>query len=89
MVSNMIRPHTAASLLDPIREATLTGTGLATSLHDPRPVVGPGAIQRSGAVIADLFGAVVLVLGVPFVILAAGLPIALFVRFLLWLARML
>jgi hypothetical protein len=45
--------------------------------------------ERAVMVIGEAVSAVGVVLCLPFVILAIGIPIALFVRFLLWLAGML
>jgi len=47
------------------------------------------ATERSVLVIGETVSAVGVVLCLPFVILAIGIPIALFVRFLLWIAGML
>ena len=60
-----------------------------TTLDHARPLVVPGARHRAAVVIVDLLGAAGLVLCVPFVILAIGIPIALGLRFLLWLVGML
>jgi hypothetical protein len=70
-------------------ERTLTRAALATTFDHARPLVVPGALHRAAAVIGDLLGAVGLALCVPFVILAIGIPIALCLRFLLWLVGML
>ena len=71
------------------RERTLSRAAVATTFDHARPTVVPGALHRAALMIGDLFGAVGLVLCVPFVILAIGIPIALGLRFLLWLVRML
>jgi hypothetical protein len=42
--------------------------------------------RRAAAMIGDLLGAVAIVLCIPAVILAIGIPIALCVRLLLWIA---
>jgi hypothetical protein len=71
------------------REGSLTRATLATTFDHARPLVVPGALHRAAVVIVDLLGAAGLVLCVPFVILAIGIPIALCLRFLLWIAGML
>ena len=73
----------------PPREGALTRAGLATTVDDARSLVVPGALHRAAVVIADLLGVAGLVLCVPFVILAIGIPIALCLRFLLWIAGLL
>jgi hypothetical protein len=70
------------------REGTLTRVAVTTFDH-ARPAAVPGARHRAASMIGDLLGAVGLVLCVPFVILAIGMPIALGLRLLLWLAGML
>ena len=59
----------------------------AASYAPPRVV--PGALRRVTSVIGDLLGLMGIVLCVPFVILAIGIPIALCIRFLLWIVGML
>ena len=71
------------------REGPLTTAALATTVGHARPLVVPGALHRAGVVIADLLGMAGLVLCIPFVILAIGIPIALCLRFLLWIAGLL
>ena len=71
------------------REGSLTRAALATTFDHARPLVVPGALRRAAVVIVDLLGAAGLVLCVPFVILAIGIPIALCLRFLLWITGML
>jgi hypothetical protein len=71
------------------REGTLTGTALATTFDRAGPLVVPGLVRRAGSIIGDLLGAAAIVLCIPFVILAIGIPIALCVRFLLWIVGML
>lgn len=48
-----------------------------------------GFVRRASKVVGDLLAAVSLVIFVPFVILAIGTPIALGLRFLLWIAGLL
>jgi len=58
----------------------------ATDYAPPRLV--PGALRRAAMIIGDFLGLIGVVLCVPFVILAIGIPIALCVRFLLWIVGM-
>ena len=67
------------------REGALTTTGLATTFDDARSLVVPGPRRRAAMVIGDLFAAVGVALCIPVVILAIGTPVALCVRFLLWI----
>ena len=55
------------------------------TFHDARLPVVPGPLRRAAMVIGDLFAAVGIALCVPVVILAIGTPVALCVRFLLWI----
>lgn len=59
------------------------------TVDQARPLVVPGLLRRGALVIGDLVAAVGIVVCIPFVILAIGIPIALSVRFLLWIAGML
>jgi hypothetical protein len=68
---------------------TLTRTPLTTTFDRPRPLVVPGLFRRAAAVAGDLVGVVALVLCIPFVILAIGIPIALCLRLLLWIGGLL
>jgi hypothetical protein len=64
------------------REAAPTSVALATTV---RPViVVPGSLRRAAGVIGELLALVAIVFCFPVVILAIGIPIALFVRLLLW-----
>jgi hypothetical protein len=72
-----------------LEEPTLTRAALATTLNQARPLVVPGPLRRAAAVIGGLFAAVGIILSVPFVILAVGIPIALCVRLLLWIGGLL
>ena len=71
------------------REGAPTRTGLATTFDDARSPVVPGPLRRAALVIGDLFAAVGIGLCIPVAILALGIPVALCVRFLLWIAGML
>jgi hypothetical protein len=66
-------------------EARLTRTALATTFNHARPFVVPGLFRRAAVVVGNLLGAAAIVLCIPFVILAIGIPIALCVRLLLWI----
>jgi hypothetical protein len=70
-------------------EATLTKAALATTSNQARPLVVPGSLRRAATAVGDLLAAVAIVLCVPFVILAIGIPIALCVRLLLWMGGLL
>jgi hypothetical protein len=72
-----------------LEEATLTRAGLATPFSQARPLVVPGRLWRAAVVVGDLLAAMAIVLCIPFVILAIGIPIALCVRLLLWIAGLL
>jgi uncharacterized membrane protein len=69
--------------------ATLTRSPFATAVDQARPLIVPGLLRRAVLVVGDLLAAVGIVLCIPFAILAIGIPIALSVRFLLWIAGML
>jgi hypothetical protein len=60
---------------------------VATAAEHSRPPIGAGSRAASAA--ADLLVGLGIVLCIPFVILALGMPIALGGRFLLWIAGML
>ena len=70
-------------------EATLTRAALATPFNQARPLVVPGPLRRTAAVIGDLFSALGIVLCIPVVILAIGMPIVLGLRLLLWIGGLL
>ena len=59
------------------------------TFDDTRPVGIRGALDRAVAVLGDVLGAVVMVLLVPLAILAVGIPIALVLRLILWMAGLL
>jgi hypothetical protein len=73
---------------EPLEEATLTRTALSAPFDQTRAVVVPGPFRRAAGVVGDVVGAVAVVLCIPLVILAIGIPIALFVRLLLWMAAL-
>jgi hypothetical protein len=66
-----------------LEEATLTRAALVTTFDQARALTVPGPFRRAAVVVGDLLGAVAIVLCIPFVILAIGIPIALCVRLLL------
>lgn len=66
----------------------LTRAALATTFDDASPLVVPGLVRRVAMVIGNVLSAVAIVLCIPFVVLAIGIPIALCVRFLLWIVGM-
>ena len=73
----------------PIAAATINTAGLGTSLIKARPLIVRGRLWRATAAAGDLLGVTALVLCIPFVILAIGIPIALCVRLLLWIVGLL
>ena len=62
---------------------------LTTTFDQARPLVVGGSLRRATVVVGDLMGAMAIVLCIPFVILAVGIPIALCVRLLLWMLGLL
>jgi hypothetical protein len=70
-------------------EGTLTRAALATTFNQVRTLVVPGPLRRVTVVIGDLFAALGIVLCIPLVILAIGIPIALCARLLLWIGGLL
>jgi hypothetical protein len=85
----MAERHTVTFTTNRALAATLTRSPFATAVDRARPLIVPGLLRRAALVIGDLLGAVGIVLCIPFVILAIGIPIALCVRFLLWMTGML
>ena len=75
----------AARRLD---DATLASGALAATFDRPRPLADRGVMQRATGIAGDVLAAVTVVLFIPFVILAIGIPFALFVRLLLWAVGM-
>jgi hypothetical protein len=72
-----------------LEEAPLARAALATTFDQARPVAVSGPLRRTAAVVGDLLAAAAMVLCIPFVILAIGIPIALCVRLLLWIGGLL
>ena len=69
-------------------EGTLTRATPTAFDYVPMVIV-QGRLRRSAEVIAGFAAAGAVILCIPFVILAVGIPIALCVRFLLWIVGML
>ncbi|MGE3510650.1 MAG: hypothetical protein AB7N65_17390 [Vicinamibacterales bacterium] len=67
----------------------MMATAIATTPLAPASLGVPGWFPRAAAAIGELLAAVGIVLCIPFVILAIGVPIALLVRFLLWIGGVL
>ena len=72
-----------------LEEATLTKAALTTTVDQAGALIVPGPFRRATVVVGDVLGAVSIVLCIPFVILAVGIPIALCVRLLLWIGGLL
>ena len=72
-----------------LEEATLTGAAVAATFDQAPALTVPGLFRRAAVVVGDLLGAVAIVVCIPLVILAIGIPIALFVRLLLWIGGLL
>ena len=70
-------------------DATLTKAALATTFHPARPLAVAGALRRAALAVGDLLAALAIVLCIPLVILAIGIPIALCIRLLLWIGGLL
>ena len=61
----------------------------ATTFDQVPALTVPGFFRRALIIAGDVLGAVAIVLCIPFAILAIGMPIALCVRLLLWIGRLL
>jgi hypothetical protein len=95
MAVNSSPPLATAVLLDEeetvtlatgrLDEATLTRAALATTSTQARPLAVPGRLRHAVNVSGDVLGAGLIVLCVPFVMLAIGMPIVLCVRLLWWI----
>jgi hypothetical protein len=72
-----------------LEHAALTRAAIATTSDQAPALTVSRPFRRAAVVVADLLGAVVIVLCIPFVILAIGMPIALCVRLLLWIGGLL
>src|SRR5690606_22890740 len=81
--------HTMTFATSRVDVAALPRTASSTTLAQSPSLVVPGSIRRVAEAVGDLLGAVAIVLGIPFVILAIGTPIALGVRLLLWIGGLL
>ena len=82
-----------AMAIDPIRsgsgETALMRAARATRLDPTPPQMVPSSVRRVAGVAGDVLVLLGIVLCVPFVILAIGIPIALCVRLLVWIGGML
>jgi hypothetical protein len=67
----------------------MTSVALATTFSEAPPIVVPGRLWRAAVVVGDVVAAMGIVLCIPLVILAIGIPIALCVRLLSWIVGML
>ena len=67
-----------------LERPTLPSAATAAPFNEARPLFAFGRLSRAAGVAGDLLGAVAIVLCIPFVILAIGIPLALCVRLLLW-----
>jgi len=65
--------------------ATPTRAALTPTFNQASAVIGPAPFRRVAVVVRDVLGAVGIVLCIPFLILAIGIPIALCVRLLAWI----
>lgn len=65
--------------------ATITSPVPASTLSSGPPLAMPRLLRRVPEVLGDLLALVGIVFCIPFVILAIGTPIALFVRLALWI----
>ena len=72
-----------------VEQATMTSAALASTFSETRPLIVPVRAWRAAVVVGEVFAAVGVVLCVPIVILAMGIPIVLCVRLLLWTVGML
>jgi hypothetical protein len=70
-------------------QATMVRAAPGTMLNETRPLIVSGRLWRATVVVGDLLGAVAIVLCIPFVILAIGIPIVLCVRLLVWIGGLL
>ena len=69
-------------------EAPMRGA-FATAVDEAQPLIVPGRLWRATVVVGDVLGGLAIVICIPFAILAVGIPIALCVRLLLWIAGLL
>lgn len=85
MASSLSRPHATAVFDAPSYDHLPT----ATTVDQAGALILPGPFRRAAVVVGDVLGAVAIVLCLPLVILAIGMPIALCVRLLLWIGGLL
>jgi hypothetical protein len=72
-----------------LARARLARTAPGTGFIQSSRLVVPGRLRRAVVLAGDLMGTVAVALCVPFVILAIGTPIALLLRLLLWVGKLL
>ena len=60
-----------------------------TPLSPAQPLTLPNPLRRVPGILGDVLALAGIIVGIPIVILAIGIPIALCVRLLLWLGGML
>jgi hypothetical protein len=70
-------------------QTTMARAAPATTLNAAWPLIVSGRLWRATVVVGDLLGAVAIVLCIPFVMLAIGIPIVLCVRLLMWIGGLL
>jgi len=68
---------------------TVTKPPFATAVDHARPLIVDGLLSRAASTLGDVLMSAAIVVCIPFVILAVGIPIALCLRLLLWIAGML
>ena len=72
-----------------VEEVALTRAALTTTFDQAGALIVPGPFRRAAVVVGDVLGAVAIVLCIPFLIVAIGIPIALCVRLLLLIGGLL
>jgi hypothetical protein len=72
-----------------LAEATLVTAPLARTIDSGATPMVLGPFRRTVLHVGDLLGTIGIVLCIPFVILAIGIPIALCLRLLLWIGGLL
>jgi len=68
---------------------TVTKPPFATAVDHASPLIDDGLLSRAASTLGDALMSAAIVICIPFVILAVGIPIALCLRLLLWIAGML
>ena len=67
----------------------MTSIALTTPYNEARPLNASSRLWRATVAVGDLLGAAAIILCIPLAILVIGIPIALFVRLVLWSVGML